>query len=156
MEKRKVIDVVSGIALLAIPFLAFSSDVAREIFRRDRGTCQCCGRKFTDGWMLHASHFDHDRSSKYYNSADNGQMECIPCHLQTHLSQMDNWGDYHYNSIVQLANLAMKEGFHTWKFYEQFGNEYKDRDREMLAQIFERNGYNLWDFVDVAGQTKNS
>lgn len=156
MEKRKVIDVVSGIALLAIPFLAFSSDVAREIFRRDRGTCQCCGRKFSDGWMLHASHFDHDRSSKYYNSADNGQMECIPCHLQTHLSQMDHFGDSNYNAVAQLANLVMKEGFHTWKFYEQFGNEYKDRDREMLAQIFERNGYNLWDFVDVAGQTKNS
>lgn len=152
MEKRKVIDVVGGIALLAIPFLAFSSDVAREIFRRDKGTCQCCGVRFyEDGMMLHASHFDHDRSSRYYNSPDNGQMECIPCHLQTHLSQMDHFGDSNYNAVVQLANLAMKEGFHTWKFYEQFGNEYKERDREMLAQIFERNGYNLWDFVDVAG-----
>jgi len=64
---------------------------------------------------------------------------------------MDHFGDSNYNVVVQLANLAMREGFHTWKFYEQFGNEYKERDREMLAQIFERNGYNLWDFVDVAG-----
>jgi len=62
---------------------------------------------------------------------------------------MDHFGDSNYNTVVQLANLAMKEGFHAWKFYEQFGNEYKERDREMLAMIFESNGYNVNDFIDL-------
>ena len=138
---------VAGIAILSV--LAFSPDVARKIFERDRGICQCCGRKFTDGWMLHASHFDHDRSSKYYNSADNGQLECIPCHIQTHLSQMESYGDEHYRALVLLATNAMKEGFHTWKWYEQHGEQQRELDRDRLQMIFRKNGYNLCDFIDI-------
>lgn len=150
MESRKVIDIVSGIALLSIPFLAFSQRTAREIFNRDRGTCQCCGASFYgDGMMMHASHFDHDKSSKWYNSPDNGQLECIPCHIQTHLSQMESYGDEHYNALVLLATNAFKEGFHTWKWYEQHGEQQKELDRDRLQMIFQKNGYNLCDFIDI-------
>jgi hypothetical protein len=140
---------VEVIGMLAMSVLAFTPDIARKIFERDRGTCQCCGKSFyKDGVMVHASHLNHDRDD-YYNDPDNGQIECIRCHLFCdHLPKMDHLGDEHYNAVVFLANQVAREGYHTWEFYKK-RPEQKELDIDDMFTQFEKRGYDAWDFIDA-------
>ncbi|HOU75564.1 MAG TPA: HNH endonuclease signature motif containing protein [Candidatus Dojkabacteria bacterium] len=148
---KKLLKVGVEIASLAfVAFGAFSDKVRREIFERDKGTCQRCGRRFKDGWMLQCSHFDHERNEGY-DDPENGQLECIRCHMANHLSQMGSWGDEHYRAVVLLAGLVMREGYHTWKWYLENPARAEVQKQEDISDMFElfgRNGYNAWDFID--------
>lgn len=160
MNGKKIVGgILETVSILAISFGAFTPDVARMIFERDKGRCQCCGADFyKDGIMLHASHFDHDRTNPRYNNPDNGQMECISCHLINHISQMEHYGDEHYHAIVRLATNAFKKGLHTDRWYSSHSRDAYDileLDRVRLYSIFDRFGLNLWDFVDI-DDVKNS
>lgn len=64
--------------------MAFSVAVRKLIGARDRWTCQDTGKKFSEGWMLHASHYNHDKSKPDYDSVDNGRMQSVSAHLQYH------------------------------------------------------------------------
>lgn len=97
--------------------------------------------------MVHASHLNHERG-EWYNQVDNGQIECIRCHLfYDHLPQMQNYGDEHYYAVVHLATQVLKEGYHTWKYYEKHP-EQKELDIDDMFVQFEKRGYNAWDFID--------
>lgn len=63
--------------------MGFSKQVRVEMFVRDNATCQDCGRKWDDGWMLQAAHYDHSRN-RNYDCVENGRMLCIDCHIRDH------------------------------------------------------------------------
>lgn len=54
------------------------------MFARDGAKCRICGRKWDDGWMLHAAHYDHDKSNPNYDTLEAGRMLCIDCHILDH------------------------------------------------------------------------
>lgn len=70
--------------VFGVVFGAFSKATRLEIFKRDRGTCQDCGRKWDDGWMLHCSHYDHDKSKPDYDSPSAGRLQCVDDHIKYH------------------------------------------------------------------------
>ena len=125
--------VISGLVLGA-----FSPDVAREILSRDRWHCYC-GHHYRDGWMLHASHIDHS-SNGYYNDPQNGQAECIPCHLQRHVNLVSEDPTMkNIRALELLSQYAYAKGFHTDKYYENNPNQL-EIDRQQLIQGFEGQG----------------
>jgi len=76
-------EIIATIGTLTIA-LAFSLKTRKEIGKRDKWTCQDCGNKYRDGFMVHASHFNHDRSLPIYDSAENGRIQCVDCHQAFH------------------------------------------------------------------------
>ena len=150
MRKETAINILSVAGITALAFGAFSKPVRQEIFKRDRATCRCCGKNFySDGVMLHAAHFDHHpENPKYYNDVDNGQLECVECHLfSDHLPQMERFGDEHYHASVKLATTAYNEGLHTRKWNETHPEQLAD-DRNHLITRLESLGYNPDDFIE--------
>lgn len=63
---------------------SFPKNVRREAFRRARGKCEDCGRKFDDGWQLDAHHVK-PHSFGGPDSLDNAVMLCLNCHRKRHL-----------------------------------------------------------------------
>jgi len=148
---KKLETVLSIGALSIIGFGAFSKLSRKEIFSRDRATCQCCEGNFhKDGLMMHCAHFDHyPDDPDFYNDPDNGQLLCIRCHLfNDHLPQMDRLGDDHYHASVKLATKIYEEGYHTYKWNDAHPEQLAI-DRDDLVQTFERFGYNPDDFIDI-------
>lgn len=80
------------IVLAALALCAFPPSLRKYIFWRDDGTCQDCGKRWSDGWMLHASHNDHCLNgcggAKLYNDPANGKLRCIKCHIIQHQQLM--------------------------------------------------------------------
>ena len=157
-QGKTVTNILTVAGLFGLAFGAFSSSVRKEIFHRDNGTCQCCGKNFyVDGIMMHASHFDHHPDDhSYYNNPENGQLECIKCHLfNDHLPQMQELGDEHYRASVKLATLAYQKGYHTDRWY-QIHPESLAEDRDDLVQSLQRLGYNPDYFIDSEQITDQS
>lgn len=75
--------VIVALFIFVLFAMPFTKDVRVRMFARDNGTCQECGRKWDDGWMLHATHISHKRN-RWYNSIRNGRMLCIDCHIKDH------------------------------------------------------------------------
>lgn len=73
---------IFGVFLLSQ--FAFSLKTRKEIGKRDHWTCQDCGVQFQDGFMVHASHYNHDRSREDYDHADSGRIQCVDCHETYH------------------------------------------------------------------------
>jgi hypothetical protein len=71
--------------------LAFSVAIRKAIGRRDNWKCQepDCDRSFQKGYMVHATHYDHDKKKPDYDTVDAGRILCIEHHLQDHI---DNEG----------------------------------------------------------------
>ena len=86
--------------------LAFSIKTRKEIGTRDHWTCQDCGVQFRDGYMVHASHYDHDKSKPIYDSAENGRIQCIDCHQGWHEIHV---GDEEAIGMTYLGNMAAIE-----------------------------------------------
>jgi hypothetical protein len=63
---------------------AFSLEIRKKIGKRDHWQCQDCGARFSDGIMVHASHYNHDSSSPDYDNPDNGRIQCVDCHQGFH------------------------------------------------------------------------
>ena len=72
-----------------IPLLAFSIESRKEIGKRDNWTCQVCGKKFQDGWLVDAAHYDHDKTKENYNNPKNGRILCLDDHLKEHEAKGD-------------------------------------------------------------------
>lgn len=115
----------------------FSYESRKEIGKRDGWTCEC-GRSFKDGWMVHASHLDHERN-EMYDQPEVGKIECVKCHIarhiEIHLEVDDLWS---FNSLRLLTSLAVARGM------RKTGCNNEDtlaEDIEDLEMLF--NGYDL-------------
>lgn len=70
-----------------------------EIGKRDGWECQHCDKKFSEGWMVYASHKPehHHRLDPLYNDPSNGEILCIDCEQKRHEGgtslgvQADRW-----------------------------------------------------------------
>jgi len=105
--------------MLGLRMGAFSFEVRRKIGERDGWTCGC-GRSFHDGWMVEASHYNHDRGNPDYDTANEGRILCRKCHLKDHiyLLKSDSTGDNLMALRLQVTT-AWKKGLHTYKAYEE-------------------------------------
>ena len=84
---------------------AFSTPVRKEIGQRDRWTCMDCGKKFSDGWMVHAAHLSehHHKSDPLYDDPESGIILCVECHLKQH-QEGTSLGDKDQYAIMKLEN----------------------------------------------------
>jgi len=64
--------------------VGFPKRVRRKMFKRDNAVCQSCGRRWDDGWMLHAAHYENGKSRPTSNNINVGRMCCVKCHLLEH------------------------------------------------------------------------
>ena len=112
---------------------AFTPGVRREIFDRDGGTCQESGKRYSDGWMVHASHYNHERNENY-DEPDNGRILCIEEHIKDHVGR----GDIRATQL--LIGLARGKGLHTKRFYQEFPYMW-DEDQQRLDILLHELGY---------------
>ena len=77
-------------AIGVISTLAFSVDIRKLIGKRDKWKCVDCGDKFSDGVMVHASHYNHDKSDPNYNTVEAGRIQCVDCHENYHTLYVGN------------------------------------------------------------------
>lgn len=104
---KKTLLIAGGLFLLAeIAKGAFSLKTRKEIGTRDRWTCVDCGVQFRDGYMVHASHYNHDKSLPIYDSAENGRIQCVDCHQAWHELHV---GDEEAIGLCVQANNAAIE-----------------------------------------------
>jgi hypothetical protein len=73
---------------LILPFLllgmaGFASWQRKILFRNANATCQMCGRKWSDGYMLEAHHI-LALSDGGKSVLPNGTMVCVSCHADAH------------------------------------------------------------------------
>lgn len=103
--------------LILISFLialaGFGPATRKYIFWRDRAQCVECGRKWKDGWMLHAAHYDHSKNNGY-NRAENGRLLCIRCHINDHkrLLASSNEDRPLHRKALQKLNKLPKRNIH--------------------------------------------
>lgn len=130
------------------PNYAFTRGIRRKIYERDGGACQISGKRFDEGFLLDAAHVDHDKTSHYYNTVDNGQMEGVREHLfLDHFPRFycdesfNNW-----QAVVLLVRRCWRNGYHTEAYYEKQPHAL-DMDRMDLIVSLERNGFPITDFI---------
>jgi len=126
----------------------FSYESRQEIGKNEKWQC-ACGRNFASGYMVHASHYDHDRDSGYYDNPENGCIQCVMCHLRTHIELMlEDDNAWSFNSTRLLAMGIWRDGIHTRAYYR--GNpEQILEDREELLAIFDEYGLPVETFVPM-------
>lgn len=108
MISRELINLAPEFVSLApIIALAFSAAIRKAIGKRDRWTCQDCGDQFKDGVMVHASHYNHDKSLPIYDSADNGRIQCVDCHQAFHELHVGNASEIGLTENGNLAAIAL-------------------------------------------------
>lgn len=106
---RKEIAFMAGVAgIFGLATTAFTREKAYEVFKRDEGECQCCGRSWYDGWKVDASHKEewHDKSHPEYNNPDNGELKCLECHRDEHAGM----GELREADLVQRRIDASRGG----------------------------------------------
>lgn len=101
---------IATTALIEISQFAFSRPVRQEIGKRDNWTCQNCGKKFSDGWMVQAAHYDHDRNKKDYDRPESGRILCTQCHIDDELKR---------GSKQSAALLRRTQSIRTWDFQKK-------------------------------------
>lgn len=88
--------------LLSIaPFLlAFSLNIRKLIGKRDNWHCtdEGCEASFQKGDMVHASHFNHDKSDPKYDTVEAGRIQCVKHHLI-----------YHQNHVGRAQEIGLCE-----------------------------------------------
>lgn len=91
MEKeRRITQALSLLSLIGVAYfslIAFSEGTRKEVGRNNRWTCERCGRKFSEGWVIHICHYDHDKNNPKYDSPENGWCGCVQCHLRSHIEE---------------------------------------------------------------------
>ena len=98
IEKKKFFEKtlsITGCAalLLYLSTFAFSFSVRKEIGNRVGWECEHCGKSFWDGWLMDASHIDHERNGNYDNP-ENGECLCLWCHYDYHIDMGDEYGAF--------------------------------------------------------------
>ena len=108
-----------AIVLVLLSLFAFPISVRKTIGRRDNWTCQGCGRKFSEGWMVHASHFPHAHSKTHpdYNTEEGGDIRCVHCHAEIHI-QGTTLG--HKGDLYALDKLEITDE-HTYEWRQKNG-----------------------------------
>lgn len=132
---------LGGMVALAslVGFEQFSKPVRKDILRRDRYTCQHCGRRYYPGgqrpdgkwlteWMMHAAHIVHDHDSPMYDDMRNGRGLCVPCHLRETIELGQLGG------AQLLARHVYIHSFHTWEYLRRHP-EVLEQDRQMMYEI---------------------
>jgi 5-methylcytosine-specific restriction endonuclease McrA len=69
--------------LLVLCFSSFTKWQRKDIFKRDNATCQGCGRKWDEGYMLECHHVN-PLNCGGDNSISNGRLLCRSCHAEAH------------------------------------------------------------------------
>lgn len=144
-------EVIRSLTMLA--FAAFPVLVRREMFKRDKGVCKACGVSHKDGWMLEASHINHDAPFPWKNSIDNGQMECRRCHLfYSHYAlYRANPSRRNENMLVAITTRVFAFGYKSRKHLDGL----VDPDRSLalsrndMANTFEQYNDDMWNYIDV-------
>ncbi len=91
MKEREIIsNLTLSFGLIAVALLAFSKKVRREIGFRDGWKDVDTGESFFDGFMVHASHYFHDKKRADYDTAENGRMQTVANHLKYHVDHIGN------------------------------------------------------------------
>lgn len=101
--KHYALTAFAGWATWQLVNSAFSYGVRKKIGRRDKWTCQDdgCDRQWKDGWMLQASHYNHRKDSPFYDTIEQGRIQCVPHHLQFHI---DYVGQAHLIGLSEEQN----------------------------------------------------
>lgn len=107
------------VACLSLPVfaMAFSKAVRMKIGQRDRWECQECGKDFKSGWMVHASHYNHDQGDPDYDSEYSGEILCVDCHQDYHVEHQDNPED---------IGLTRKQN--NWAIHKLMNTDRRTRD----------------------------
>lgn len=86
MIRPEVINHTSDLITLAPFLLAFTFGIRKLIGKRDKWACQDegCDKSFQKGDMVHASHWNHDKSSPTYDTVEAGRIQCIDHHQAYH------------------------------------------------------------------------
>jgi hypothetical protein len=107
----------------------FNDEARREIMRRDRWTCQSCGKSSfeSEKWLIEASHDDHTRDEKY-NNPDNGKAKDRICHFLDHIDAGD------YKGAQLIANRIWRTGLRHYSVYENNPSLLYD-DRVQFAEM---------------------
>lgn len=123
--------------IFAASMTPFSYESRKEIGAREKWTCEDCGRRFQDGFMVDASHNCHDRDENYDNP-DNGCIQCLHCHLVRHIEIMqDEESDWSVQSVRLIAMRAYNNGLHTYNYSTE---ETLVNDRNEVIELLESYG----------------
>lgn len=90
---------------LGLLAMAFTVEQRRLAFKRANGRCEDCGKKFTDGWLLHVNHIKpiHDGGK---DELSNSSVLCCHCHANHHLRLYQlNGKQADYSAYLGLINL---------------------------------------------------
>lgn len=112
MVEREIISYLPELTtiLSSLAFtLAFSLKTRKEIGKRDHWTCVDCGVQFKDGYMVHASHYNHDKSLIIYDSVENGRIQCVDCHQAWHEEHVGNEEAIGMTALGNLAAIELLE-----------------------------------------------
>jgi len=81
---------------MAVPvLLAFSKHIRKLIGQRDKWHCQAdeCDKSYQKGYMVHVSHFNHNKSEPTYDTVEAGEILCVGHHLMYHKRYKGNAGE---------------------------------------------------------------
>ena len=82
-----IFQIIAAVPVLAYPF---SKKIRMLIGKRDNWTDQETGESFFDGFMVHASHYFHDKLRGDYDSPANGRIQSVTSHLKYHMDHIGN------------------------------------------------------------------
>lgn len=89
MEKGDIARVTKNVVLatsfILLTSLAFSRDTRARMMNRANGRSEISGVGKQDGYRLHASHYNHDKTNPDYDNIDNGRILTIEEHYIDHV-----------------------------------------------------------------------
>lgn len=133
---------------------AFPREIAVQIKEDNQWKCSC-GRgmnRADGGYLVDASHLDHDKRNPYYAHPSNGLCECLLCHTQRHIDLLkeadDDSYDWAFYSVQSIARRIWDRGLHS-KSYRFSKNIDIDDDRVELVELCNNNDIDLFELLDI-------
>lgn len=132
MGKKDIQDIVlfagTVCTISMIATSAFAPWIRKEIFRRDKGVCQCgCGRSFDSGFMVQAAHFPDLHQYQQDRNPNNGRILSTECHLKEEISR---------NNIKGARLLYESQTFRSFDWIiENGGMIIKDPTLDKISEI---------------------
>lgn len=116
-----VLSLSSLVALVYALNSAFSLGVRKQVGTANHWTCERCGKRFVDGWVVHVCHYDHDKRNPKYDDPTNAWLGCVACHLLDHITragtngltlQQNNYGIHKLENTQQrTVDWQRKHGY---------------------------------------------